>query len=175
MSYKKLSKEFTSAELAEAFVFPKKLSPKQQREADKQLAYARQLSMEKMTAEEQLAGNMMGLKFRMEDYFNGDKPKTEYSFGYFLKLYISLLGRKRREFAFEIGIDETLLSQLVNQHRLPPDYMPIRLELHSNKWVPAEYWFRTVEKDREKALLANKAAMLKREKKFVKGGIAVGA
>jgi hypothetical protein len=173
MSYKKLSKEFTSKELAEAFVFPVKLSLKEQREADQKLAEARKRSLEKMTEKERLTGNLMGLKFRMEDYFKSDKFNSEYSFAYFLKLYIELLGRKRREFAGEIGIDETLLSQFINKHRMPPDYMPIRLELHSNNLVLAEYWLRVVEKDREREMLANKAVMIKRERKFVTGGVSV--
>jgi hypothetical protein len=173
MSYKKLSQEFTPKELAEAFIFPVKLSPKKQKEADKQLAEALRVSREKMTKEERLTGSLMGLKFRMEDYFKADKANKEYSFGYFLKEYISILERKRREFAAEIGIDETLLSQLINHHRTPPEYMPIRLELHSNNSIPAEYWLRVMVKDREKEMLSNKAVMIKKERKFVKGAISV--
>lgn len=68
MNYKKLLQEYTPKELADAFVFPVKLSPKKQREADQQLAEALRQSREKMTKEERLAGILMGLKFRMEDY-----------------------------------------------------------------------------------------------------------
>ena len=173
MSYKKLLQEFTPKELAEAFVFPVKLSPKQQREADQQLSDALKRSRKEMTKEERLAGSIMGLKFRMEDYFKTDKPNEEYSFGYFLRKYIELLECKRQEFAAEIGIDETLLSQLVNRHRMPPDYIPIRLELHSNNSILGEYWLKVIEKDREKEMLSNKAVMMKRERRFVTGGISV--
>jgi len=68
MNYKKLLQEYTPKELADAFVFSVKLSPKKQREADQQLAEALRQSREKMTKEERLAGILMGLKFRMEDY-----------------------------------------------------------------------------------------------------------
>jgi hypothetical protein len=173
MSYKKLRQEHSPKDLAESFVFSVKLSAKQQKVADLQLAEARQKAGEKMTAEEKLAGRLMGLKFRMEDYFRAEKPNSEYSFGYFLKLYIELLDMKRRGFAEQIGIDETLLSQLINQRRTPPEYIPIRLELHSNNSIPAEYWFRIIEKDREGAMLLNKAAMRKKEMKYVTGGISV--
>jgi hypothetical protein len=78
MRFKKLLQEFTPEELA-----------------DQQLAEAVRLSREKMTRQDRLAGSLMELRFRMEDYFN-----------------IQLLERKRREFAVEIGINETLLSQL---------------------------------------------------------------
>lgn len=79
------------------------------------MAEARQKLREKMTDAEKLTGRLMGLKFRMEDYFWAEKPNNEYSFGYFLKLYIELLDMKRRGFSDQIGIDETVLSQLVNQ------------------------------------------------------------
>jgi hypothetical protein len=173
MSYKKLLQENSAKDLAESFVFPVKLSTKQQKAADLQLAEARQKVRAKMTAAEKLTGRLMGLKFRMEDYFRAEKPNKEHSFGYFLKLYIELLDMKRRGFAEEIGIDETLLSQLINQRRTPPDYIPIRLELHSNNSIPAEYWFRVIEKDREGAMLLNKAAMRKKEMRYVTGGISV--
>ncbi|MHA4806981.1 hypothetical protein ACX0G9_02680 [Flavitalea flava] len=173
MSYKKLLQEHSPEELAESFIFPVKLSAKQQKAADLQLAEARLKTQEKMTDAERLTGKLMGLKFRMEDHFRAEKPNNEYSFGYFLKLYIQLLNKKRRGFADEISIDETLLSQLINQHRAPPEYISIRLELHSNKSIPAEYWFRVIEKDREAAMLLNKAAMRKKEMKYVTGGISV--
>lgn len=173
MSYKKLLQENSHKDLAESFVFPVKLSAKQQKAADLQLAEARQKAWEKMTNAEKLTGRLMGLRFRMEDYFRAEKPNNEYSFSYFLKLYIELLDMKRRGFAEQIGIDETLLSQLINQCRMPPDYIPIRLELHSNNSIPAEYWFRVIEKDREGAMLLKKAAMRKKEMKYVTGGISV--
>ncbi|HEX3935048.1 MAG TPA: hypothetical protein VHW43_10250 [Puia sp.] len=173
MSYKKLLKEYTPKELAEAFIFPVKLSPKNQKEADQQLAEALKKSRQAMTKDERLAGSLMGMKFRMEDYFRSNKAKSEYSFGYFLKEYIDLLGKKRREFAAEIGIDETLLSQLINRHRMPPYYLPIRLEIHSNNSILAEYWLRIMDKDREREMLSNKAVMMKKEKKFVTGAISV--
>jgi hypothetical protein len=115
-----------------------KLSAKQQKSADLDLAEARQKAREKMTDAEKLTGRLMGLKFRMEDNFKAEKPNSDYSFGYFLKLYIERLGMNRRGFAEQIGIDETLLSRLINQRRTPPDYIPIRLELHSNNSTPAE-------------------------------------
>ncbi|HEY4286360.1 MAG TPA: hypothetical protein VGN00_04610 [Puia sp.] len=173
MSYKKLLQEHSPKDLAESFVFPVNLSAKQQKTADLQLAEGRQKAREKMTDSEKLMGRLLGLKFRMEDYFRAEKPDKEYSFSYFLKLYIELLDMKRRGFAEQIGIDETLLSQLINHRRTPPEYIPIRLELHSNNSIPAEYWFRVIEKDREGAMLLNKAAMRKKEMKYVTGGISV--
>src|ERR1700743_3271574 len=112
MSYKKLRQDYSDKDLVESFVFPVKLSARQQKNADLQLAEARQKAREKMTDAGKLTGRLMGLKLRMEDYFRAEKPNNEYSFGYFLKLYIEILDMKRRGFAEQMGIDETLLSQL---------------------------------------------------------------
>jgi hypothetical protein len=93
MSYKKLSQEFTPKELAESFIFPVKFSDKQKKLADRQLAEAMKKSRENLTDDERLTGRLLGLRFWMTDYFTSDKPKEEYSFSYFLKLYIELLKR----------------------------------------------------------------------------------
>ena len=57
MSYKKLLQEHSPKDLADSFVFPVKLSAKQQEAADLQLTEARQKVREKMTAEEIFAQN----------------------------------------------------------------------------------------------------------------------
>ena len=57
MSYKKLLQEHSPQELVESFVFPIKLSAKQQKAADLLLAVARQKTQEIMTVKENwLAG-----------------------------------------------------------------------------------------------------------------------
>jgi hypothetical protein len=99
MSYKKLLQRHSPKDLVKSFVFPVKVSGKQQKNVDLQLAEARLKAKEKLTKAEKLTGRLMGLKFRMEDYFRAKKPNKEHSFGYFLKLYIELLDMKRRSFA----------------------------------------------------------------------------
>ena len=79
MSYKKLLQEQSPKDLAESFVFPVKLSAKQQKAADFQLAEARQKAGEKVTDAEKLTGRLMGLRFRMGDYLRAEKPNNEYS------------------------------------------------------------------------------------------------
>ena len=83
-------------------------------------------------------------------------------------MYVELLNKKRKEFAEEISIDETLLSQLINNHRQPPDYIAIRLELHSDNIIPATHWIRLVDKQRLHEITTDKE-LRKKEKKFVHG------
>jgi len=165
--YKKLIKEHTPEELAEAFVFPVKLTKKQKKEAAEHLAAARKKSQAEMTEETKNSLRLYHLKFRIEDYLDGKDPfNPEFTFGFFLKSYVELLEKKRKVFAEEISIDETLLSQLINSHRMPPDYITIRLEIHSDNIIPATYWIRLVEKQRLHEIESNEE-LRKKEKKFV--------
>jgi hypothetical protein len=148
MSYKKLLKQYTPEELAESFVFPVKYTAKQQEQANKDLAAARKISQAAMTEEVKIELDLYQLRFQLEDYL-----KKEYNpalnFGHFLERYLKILNKKKKEFAAEIQIHETLLSHLVNNHREPSESILIRLELHSNKIIPAIYWYKLGEKGKE--------------------------
>jgi plasmid maintenance system antidote protein VapI len=166
MSYKKLSKKYTPEELADAFVFPVKLTAKQKKEAAGQLAAARKKTQAAMSDETKFGLIAFHVRFRIEDYLQSKEFDPELTFGYFLKVYVELLEKKRKEFAEGISIDETLLSQLINGHRLPPDYIAIRLELHSDTTIPAILWLKLVEKQRMHEI-ANDKELRKKEKHFV--------
>lgn len=167
MGYKKLRKKFTPEELADAFVFPVKLTGRQKKEAAAQLAATRKKTQAEMTDETKFSLNAFGLRFRIEDYLKEEKFDPERTFGSFLKMYVELMEKKRKDFAEDISIDETLLSQLINGHRFPPDYVAIRLELHSNNRIPAVLWIRLVEKQRLHEIVNNQE-LRKKENPFVR-------
>jgi len=168
MSYKKLLKKYGPEELANSFVFPVKLTAKQKKEAAEQLAAARKKVQEEMTEETRLSLELYHLRFHIEDYLEGKEFNPELTFGSFLKQYVEFFDKKRKEFAEEISIDETLLSQLINNHRQPPNYIAIRLELHSNNIIPATYWIRLVDRQRLHEITTDNE-LRKKEKKFVHG------
>lgn len=168
----KTLEKYSAKEIAEALVLPQKLTKKQQAEAAMQLAEARKKSIDKMTAAEKLTANLLQLKFQVEDYLKTDEFDEQKTFGYFLKQYLLLISRKRNEFSEEINIHETLLSQFINNHREPGENILIRLELHSSNIIPASYWYRLIEKQKEH-LIKNDIALRKRERKFVKNKVEV--
>lgn len=159
-------KNHTQKELAEALVFPVTLSSAQRKEAAEQLAVSRKELQHEMTEMDQLTLRLLQLKFQLEDYIESKKYDPEQHFGSFLKRYIDILGVKRKAFAKDISIDETMLSQFINRHRTPPDYIIIRLELHSNSIIPAYYWYRLVEKHLEFRIKSDKT-LRKKEQGFV--------
>jgi plasmid maintenance system antidote protein VapI len=166
--YKKLLKEDGPEELANSFVFPVKLTAKQKKEAAEQLAAARKKNKETLTEETKNSLQLYHLRFVIEDYLDGKEEfNPEFTFGFFLKKYVELLEKKRKDFAEDISIDETLLSQLINNHRMPPDYITIRLELHSDNIIPATYWIRLIEKQRLHEITTD-IELRKKEKKFVR-------
>jgi plasmid maintenance system antidote protein VapI len=172
MSYKKLLKKYGPEELANGFVFPVKLTAKQKKEAAEQLAAARKKTQAEMTDETKFSLNALGVRFRIESYLKQETFDPEITFGSFLKMYVELMEKKRKDFADEISIDETLLSQLINNHRQPPDYVAIRLEIHSNNIIPAAYWIRLVEKQRLHEITTDKE-LRKKEMKFVHGKLTI--
>jgi len=174
MSPKKLFQKYTPEELADAFVFPIELSPIQKKIASKELAAARKKSQKEMTPDTKLSLQLYGLRFQLEDYLQNKDFDPALTFGFFLKQYVNLLRIKRKEFAYEISIDEALLSQFINMHRLPPEYIAIRLEIHSNNIIPAILWYKLVEKAREHELQTNKELRKKQHKYVLKKQVATG-
>jgi hypothetical protein len=166
MKTKKPSIKHTSEELAEAIVFPVILTRAQKKEAAEQLAAARKKGQKEVTENDLLSLQLFQLKFQLEDYIQNKEFNPDLTFGYFLKQYVDLLKVKRKEFAYEISIDEALLSQFINMHRMPPEYVAVRLEIHSNNAIPATYWFKLVQKQREHELKTDKE-LRRKESKYV--------
>lgn len=174
MSVKKIMKEMTPEEIVENFVLPVKLTKKQQLEASKQLAESRKRYQEQIdTKRNYLKANLLQLRFQLQDYVKSEHYDSNKRFGNFLKSYLIVINKKSNEFAHEINIHETLVSQLINNHRDPNEGIMVRLEIHSNNTIPAHYWYMLVQKDRINLLKTDKA-LRKREKKFVKNKVKVG-
>jgi len=170
-----INKQFagmSNEDIADAFILPQKLTKKQGTSAALELAAARKKRQEEMTEADKLTANLFQLKFQLEDYIKNEGFDAEKTFGYFLKKYLHLGNKKRNEFAAEIGIHETLLSQLINNHREPGNNIIIRLELHSSNVIPAAWWYRLVEKEKEYFIQTNRQ-LRKNERKFVKKRLAV--
>lgn len=155
MKTDKLEKKYSSKELAESFVFRTKLSAKEKKQADLQLNLMRAKVQKQTTAKQMLLSRLLQLKYQIEDYSKNAPYDISRSFGYFLREYLKSLNKKNKDFASDIDIDETELSQILNQHRKPSEKIIIRLEIHSNKTIPAITWYRLLEKEKEYEILTN--------------------
>jgi hypothetical protein len=169
-----LLKTHTPEEIAAAYVFPVSLSPEEQQAAADELKLARERNSAPFTAEDQLRLGLQRLRFMMDAYSKGERPQAGYGFGYFLKAYIALQNKKMKDFAAEISIDPTLLSQLIHHKREAPEYIYFRLEIHSNQFIPADYWYRAAEKQKEHNIKTDKLRR-KKQQAFVRHKISVSA
>jgi hypothetical protein len=172
MKTEKLNKKYATAELADSFVFRTKLTSKQKKEANNQLAKARKRTKELLTDEQVLYARIMQLRFQMEDYAKSDKYDQQLTFSYFLKHYIKLGYIINKKFAEDIELDETELSFILNKHRLPSEKVIVRLGLHSNNIIPALSWYKLLEKEREH-LFSNNDKLREFEGKHVKNRLKI--
>ncbi len=163
---------YTDKELVESFVLPSKQSDKQRLSDTKAIQKLREKVIEERSDETALIFQLLQLKFRMEDYLKSSSYNEKLSFGYFLREYVLLVSKKQKEFAQEISIKPTELSQIINSHRRPPYGFVIRLEIHSNSAISAISWNRLLEKENEFELIHNKS-IWKEERKHVKSRLRV--
>jgi plasmid maintenance system antidote protein VapI len=154
-SYKEIEKKHTPEEIAAALVFPMSADARERDEMIAAFKEIRKKQIGKQSDESKLIAKLLQLKFLMEDYLKENDAPKEFYFGYFLKEYITRLEKKYKQFANEISVDATELSQIINRHRKPTDKIIYRLELHSNRNFPAVMWFRILEKEREYELMHN--------------------
>ena len=148
MKRNKLFETYKSKEIAEALVVPGRLTAKRKEKAKSDLVAARSKVQAGLTDNDRLESRLLQFKLKLNDYLKSDDFDPTKTFGYFLSQYIALANRKRKVFANEIDIKEAELSQMINNHRDPPEYIIVRLEIHSNKTIPAEKWLGLVEKER---------------------------
>lgn len=167
MKNDKLRAKYTDKELAESFVFRNKLSPAQKAESDLKLNSLRQEMLNSSTPNQILLSRLLQLKFQMEDYLKNPTYDSERSFGFFLRNYVKTLNKKHKDFADDIDINETELSNILNKRRSPSEKLLIRLEIHSNSLIPAITWFKVSEKEKEYEILTDTDKRLK-EKDNVK-------
>lgn len=168
MSVRKIFEKYTNEEIAHAFIIPAKLTLKQQKEADRELAEALKKSRLSLTDEQRLYGDLLQLRFQLETYLKQDHFDPTLTFGHFLNRYLKVINKKKKEFAEEIQIHETLLSHLINDRREPNENIMVRLELHSNNVIPAVYWYKLAEKEKEHHIKTD-SAIRKRESQFISG------
>ena len=166
-SYKEIEKKYPPEEIAESIIFPGTKDKKEREAVLSEFRDFRKSISHKQTEKNKTISLLLQLKFLIEDYLEANSFNKNYYFGYFLKEYITRLEKKNKEFAAEIDVDPTELSQIINKHRKPTDKLIYRLEIHSNKNFPALMWFKILEKERAYQLLHNKE-MIENEKKHVK-------
>lgn len=147
-SYKEIEKKYQPKEIAESYIFPNDLDLAQRKQSLEIFQNWRKNNELNRSVKSKLITKLLQLKFVMEDYVKQNEYKEDYDFSYFLNEYIDRLEIKMKEFAGEIDVKPTELSQIIHRHRFPSQKFIVRLEIHSNKNFPAVIWHKLIEKER---------------------------
>lgn len=95
------------------------------------LIAAREKRFRERSESEKLIGNLLQLKYQIENYLNNPIYSNEQFFSKFLSIYVDTLYKKRKNFASDLDINPIILSQIINNHRDPKEEFLIRLIVHS--------------------------------------------
>jgi hypothetical protein len=136
------NKIYTNQELAEAHIFPSELSKVEQEIADAELKKLRFEMLNQMSDSERLWGDLLRLKFQIEESLKKEPYSEKFSFATFLQEYVRVLGKKQVVFANEINLHPTKLSSILTNKIDPNIALTYRLEKHSNGLIPAILWWR---------------------------------
>lgn len=166
MNNKKRNNIDVDLDLSNELVSLKELDKSDQKLLSQELRDALSKSRKKMSPEVKLELTLIQLRSQIEEYLNADVFDKQKTLGYFLKAYIKSLNKKAKEFASEIAITPTVLSQYITDARIPPTNILVRLELHSHNTIPAESWYRLAEKERIYHIKADRK-MRREQRKFV--------
>lgn len=161
---KKQIEKSSKNEIKDAHILPSELTKQQQNDADKEFSVFRLNRLKRMTEEERIYSRILQIKYMMEDYFKSNTYNSKYSFSHFLREYIHSINRKDNEFSKEISLHVTQLSRILNNKEEPNKKLLVRLEIHSNNWIPALYWYRVLEKQKESEIINDKSIRLSEKK-----------
>ena len=156
--YQKLKKELRPEELVEAVFLPKKMTKAEEEASHKEMQAFRIQMLKNRTEEQRIMSELLRLKYLMEDYIEIEPFSELKTFGKYLKEYVEVFKKNRKEIASDLNIHPTKLSRLINEKEEPNIELAYRLEKHSGNLIPALYWWKLtvkkqayfIEKDEEK-------------------------
>jgi plasmid maintenance system antidote protein VapI len=146
------------------------MSSEQRRENLGAFGKYRQKQKATISEEEKLKLDFLQLRFEMSRFLNAQQ--SDYRFGFFLINYMECLQLNGKNFAEEIKIQPSELSQILHNRREPNERIMMRLEIHSNYNFPATLWFEILAKQKTLDLMKDED-LRKQEEEVVKPKVEV--
>ncbi|GAA3968003.1 hypothetical protein [Mucilaginibacter dorajii] len=172
MKKKLIDTPLTDDEIVDAMVPPVALTATEKNEADLELAGFRKVRRDALGKDEQQLFQLRKLRVQLEEYINTDQFQPEKNFGFFLGQYIKAAKRKQVEFAKDVDIHRTTVTNLLKHRKKPNDSLMIRLEIHSGNTIPAIDWFKLHEMEKGYEIRTSKS-LREKERAFVKHSLDV--
>jgi hypothetical protein len=164
----KKKEHYSDREKLDGLILTANLLNKERVMAKDELAEARKRVQSDLSEKDRLTAGILRFKLKLKDYFKTDDFDPTMRFSSCLVQYVDILDIKRRTFAEEIDIDETELSQVINQQRPPAEYLFIRLEIHSDNNIPANWWYKLIEKEKEHHISTDRRLRSQQKNMFIK-------
>ena len=164
-AYQKLSKKYTDKEIAESFVLPSSSSRKEAEVLREEMRRLRQEQRAAMTDQEKMYSALMQLKYQIAGYIDEEKYRAQHSFGSYLKQYVAIIQKSKKELSTDIGIGTSKLNEILSDEREPDKGLPFRLETHSQGLIPALLWWKLIAKKQEYEIRQDKK---KRKEEYAK-------
>ena len=168
--YQKLRKQYTDEEIADSMLIPADLTEKEKQELSEEMRKIRMQKLQETTEEERILSDVMRLRFQIEAYLKQEKFSFEKTFGKYVKEYIRVVKKTRKEIAEDLSIHYTKLSRIINDREEPNIELCYRLEKHSGNLIKAELWWKLIIKKQEFIILQDKETR-KEEQKKVKNSL----
>lgn len=147
--YERLRKKYTDDEIADSMMIPADLSDKERKELAKEMKRIRMQKLRETSEEDQILSDVMRLRFQMVDYVQKQNFSFQKTFGRYLKEYIRIIKKTRKEIAEDLSIHYTKLSRIINDKEEPNIELSYRLEKHSGNLIKAEIWWKLMIKKQE--------------------------
>ncbi|MES2455181.1 MAG: hypothetical protein V4594_06570 [Bacteroidota bacterium] len=94
---------FTGEELADAFIFPSEGKPNAAKTGEENEFWkARSEKFNSRSPIQKMYGELLQLKFQLEDYITGNQYNESLNFGYFLNEYVTRQDKKNKVFAVKL-------------------------------------------------------------------------
>lgn len=128
------------------------------------LMEARLKRMKNLSKDQVIRAKLMQLKLQMEESLNHERNENINRFADFLKSYVDIIYTTRKQFARDIGIAPTNLSQVINKHRDPKDEFIKKLMIHSQRVYgnvanfQDEIWFKIYFQQKMSERMANESS-----------------
>lgn len=154
--YHELRKEYTDEEIAESILIPADLTAEEKTTADEEMRAFRFKLLREQTEEQRIFAELVRLEFLIADYVKTASYRSENNFCFYLKAYINVFRRTKKQLSEELAIHYTKFSRLINDKELPNVAFLYRLEAHSGNLISALLWWKLINKKQEFLIKQNK-------------------
>ena len=144
--YRQLKKRYTDEEIVDSMLIPEDLTESEKETLATEMKEIRLKSLRETTEEQQIVADVMRLRFQMENYIKKEPFSFEKTFGKYLKEYIRIIKKTRREIAGDLSVYYTKLSRIINDKDDPNIEFIYRLEKHTDKLISASNWWKLIVK-----------------------------